>query len=201
MCRRSWRRTSSRPTSARIPCHAIISHLPQRGPPPRAAGNTQGEVRSIPSSTASAARDSQTVLGPVLLSRRNSAPSRWSDQRSVRISDMRQPVRRRSRIAATARGWPSSRALKHSPRERISASDRKRSRPLRRYRRIPRQGLDPSSRKPMRSASRMMTDRTGMDRSAATGVARSDANHLATSSRVMSAIWRPANRGRICLRR
>ena len=47
----------------------------------------------------------------------------------------------------------------------------------------------------------MTTDRTGMDLSAATGVARSDANQFTTSCRVISATWRPAKRGRIRLRR
>ena len=48
-----------------------------------------------------------------------------SDQRRVRISERRQPVRRRSRIAATSSGRSLSRALRHAPRKRISASDRK----------------------------------------------------------------------------
>jgi len=47
----------------------------------------------------------------------------------------------------------------------------------------------------------MMTDSTGMDRSAATGTARGDVNQFTTSRRVMSATWRPANRGRIWQRR
>ncbi len=83
----------------------------------------------------------------------------------------------------------------------MSVSDRKRSRPFRRCRRMPRQGLDPSSRKPRRSASRMITDRTGIDRSAAAGFAAREANHRTTSRRVISAIWRPANLGMICPRR
>ena len=41
---------------------------------------------------------------------------------------------------------------------------------------------------PIASASRMMTESTGIDRSAATGVARSEANQLATSFRSISAI-------------
>ena len=66
---------------------------------------------------------------------------------------------------------------------------------------MPRQGLDPSGRRPIASASRMMTESTGMERSAATGVARSEANQFRTSSPPMSAIRRPAKRGKSRLRR
>ena len=73
---------------------------------------------------------------------------------------------------------------------------------------MPRQGLDPSGRKPIRSASRMTTDSTGMttdstgmDLSAATGVARSEANQFRTSGASMSAIGRPEKCGNSWLRR
>ena len=46
-----------------------------------------------------------------------------------------------------------------------------------------------------------MTESTGMERSAATGVARSEANQLRTSRLSMSAIGRPEKQGRIWLRR
>ena len=45
----------------------------------------------------------------------------------------------------------------------------------------------------------MMTDSTGAERSAATGVACRDMNQFWTSFRVMSAICRPRNQGRIWL--
>ena len=45
----------------------------------------------------------------------------------------------------------------------------------------------------------MMTERTGADRSAATGVAWSEANHALTSMVAMSLIGRPRNHGRVCL--
>ena len=49
---------------------------PALGPRPRGAGNTHCAVRSSPSRTVRAGRDSQTVRGPVLLSRRKRCPSR-----------------------------------------------------------------------------------------------------------------------------
>ena len=55
----------------------------------------------------------------------------------------------------------------------------------------PCRGWSPPSRRPMASASLMMTESTGMERSAAAGVARREANQLATSRRSMSAICRP----------
>ena len=47
----------------------------------------------------------------------------------------------------------------------------------------------------------MMTESTGMERSAATGVARSEANQLRTSRLSTSATGRPEKHGRIWLRR
>ena len=52
---------------------------------------------------------------------------------------------------------------------------------------MPRHGLEPSGLKPIASASFMMTERIGIDRSAATGVAWSAANQFRTSRRSMSA--------------
>ena len=66
---------------------------------------------------------------------------------------------------------------------------------------MPRQGLEPSGRMPTRSASRMMTERMGIDLSAATGVAASEANQLRTSRLSMSATGRPAKCGRTWFRR
>ena len=66
---------------------------------------------------------------------------------------------------------------------------------------MPRQGLEPSGLRPIASASRMMTESTGTERSAATGVACSEANQRRTSFRSMSEIRRPAKCGRIWLRR
>ena len=99
-------------------------------------------------------------------------------------------------MTATCPGRRSAWADSVADNRRISSSDRKRSRPFRRYRLMPRQGLDPSGRRPIASASRMMTESTGMERSAATGVARSEANQFRTSSLPMSAIRRPAKCGR-----
>ena len=67
---------------------------------------------------------------------------------------------------------------------RTSSSDRNRSRPLRRYRRMPLHGLESSGLRPIASASRMTTERMGRDRSAAAGVARNAANHATTSAAV-----------------
>ena len=53
-------------------------------------------------------------------------------KRSVRISLLRHPVSRRSRTTATCRGAASSWADSLADRRRISSSDRKRARPLRR---------------------------------------------------------------------
>ena len=50
----------------------------------------------------------------------------------------------------------------------------------------------------MASASFMITDRTGIDLSAATGVAPSAANQVRTSGLSMSATCRPAKCGKIC---
>ena len=134
-------------------------------------------------------------------SRRKRWPSRYSDQRRVRISLLRHPVSSRRRTAATCRGCRPDHADSVRDSRRSSSSDRKRSRPLRRYRRMPRHGLEPSGRRPIASASFMMTERTGIDRSAATGVACREANQLRTSRRLMSASCLPAKRGRICFLR
>ena len=48
-------------------------------PFPREDGNIQGSVLGRSSRTLRAADDSQTVRGPVLLSERQSLPSRYSD--------------------------------------------------------------------------------------------------------------------------
>jgi len=82
-------------------------------------------------------------------------------------------------------------------RRRVSSRDRNCSRPRRRYRRMLTQGLLPSGRCPSVSASRMIANSMGIDRSAADGVDRSEANHCRTSPFVMAPIRRPQNRGRI----
>ena len=62
--------------SARIANQKGSSQLLPDGPPVRGAGKTHLPVRSIPSRTFRAGLDSQTVRGPVLLSRRKRRPSR-----------------------------------------------------------------------------------------------------------------------------
>ena len=56
-------------------------------------------------------------------------------------------------MTATCPGRRSAWADSVADNRRISSSDRKRSRPFRRYRLMPRQGLDPSGRRPIASAS------------------------------------------------
>ena len=75
-CRKSWSRTSSRPASARMRQQESSSQSVQRGCAARRDGKSHAPVCSIWSRMAGAGRDSQTVRGPDLLSRRNRCPSR-----------------------------------------------------------------------------------------------------------------------------
>ena len=96
--------------------------------------------------TSAAAGDRGTVRAPVLPSRSVSSPASrlTSSQRSVRISDLRQPVSISSRIAAMAGGHMErsvSAFRSAAPTPRYCSCVRNRSRGFSRYRLTARQGL------------------------------------------------------------
>ena len=65
---------------------------------------------------------------------------------------------------------------------------------------VPRRGLLPSGRRPRTSARRMITERTGRQRSAVAGTATRETNRARTSRRVSPVTGRPRNPGSIRLR-